>query len=109
MSRSSLVAVGALALLVVAVAAWALPAQAPKEAPRPEVLSDKPVLVLTGQEGGAHLERAQLRSLGGRHFIVGKEVKDSPYVRSRFDGATMWIPLEDVKQLVELNKPGGGQ
>jgi hypothetical protein len=56
---------------------------------------------------GTHLEQARIRSAGGRHFIVGKEVKDSSYVRSHFGGATVWIPLDDVKQLVELEKPRG--
>jgi hypothetical protein len=103
MSRPTVLAFGVLVLLGFGLAVLTLPAQGPKEALRPETLSDKPVLVLSKQSGvAATLEQARIRSVGGRQFVVGKEMKDSSYTKANFAGGTIWIPLDDVTQLVEL-------
>ena len=101
MPRSTLLAVGVVAVLAVAAAAWVLPAQAPQEVPRPEVLSDKPVLVVS-KHVSAVLEQPRVRAAGGRHFVVGKEAEHSDLTRGGFAGKTLWIPIDDVTQLVEL-------
>src|SRR5205823_6498144 len=100
MSRSTLFVFGLLALLGVGVASLATFAQQPKAA-QPEVLSDKPVFVQAKEHIAATLERPQIRKLGNREFVVGKEI-DSPYTKGRFGAGITWIPLDSVTQLVEL-------
>jgi len=100
MSRSTLLVFGLLALLGIGVASLATSAQQPKAA-QSEALSDMPVFVQAKEQVAATLERPQIRKLGGRDFIVGKE-RDSSYTKGRFGAGIMWIPLDNVTQLVEL-------
>jgi hypothetical protein len=102
MSRTTVLASALLALLGVGMVTWALNAQVPKDTARPEALSDKPMLILSKQNNvEAHLEQPRIRTIGGRQFVIGKEVKDSRFVKDKFGGATVWVPLDDVAQLVE--------
>lgn len=112
MSRSTVFAFAVLVLLGIGLTALTLPAQGPKEAPRPEALSEKPVLVMSKQAGmadgrtiphGVTLEQARIRSVGRRSFVVGKEI-DSSYYKTSFAGGIIWIPLDDVIQMVELTR-----
>jgi hypothetical protein len=100
MSRSTLLAFGLLAMLGVGVASLATSAQQPKVA-RSEALPDKAVFVQAKEQIAATLERPQIRKLGGRDFVVGKET-DSAYTKGRFGAGIMWIPLDNVTQLVEV-------
>ena len=63
------------------------------------------VLVLTRVEDTAVTLR-DIRSLsfGGRQFVVGTEVQ-SNYTRGRYAGKRVWIPIEDVTQMVEIGDP----
>jgi hypothetical protein len=49
------------------------------------------------------LEDVHLREMGGQAFVVGREAKASHYTRTNFPGSIHWIPLKDVKRLVELS------
>lgn len=73
------------------------------QAREPEALVfTKPVLVM-GEAGGAcTLKMAQLRTLGDREFLVGPAM-DSSYTKNSFGEGQVWIPLEDVSQLVEID------
>ncbi len=70
----------------------------------PGRLSGKPTLIMGKNSLGFTLEKPELRQLGGRAFVVGKEVAKSPYTRSQFPGATVWVPLEDVTEMVEFEE-----
>ncbi len=110
MSRSTLLGLGTLTVLGIGIASVALSAHGPGPGPRPEALSSShPVLVMSRHQVSATLRGARLRSLGGRQFVVGDEIP-SPYTKVQFQGGTVWIPLEDVTQLVELGAlPSGGR
>ena len=78
----------------------------------PAGFSGKFVFVHAG-EASATLEEPRLRTLGNRSFIVGKSANDSVLTRPRFPGATLWIPLDQVHEIMEfadleqLKKLGG--
>jgi hypothetical protein len=97
-----LLVLGLLVLLGIGIASLGRSAEGPKVAPQPESVSKHTVLVLAKEQVAATLEQAQIRQLGGRRFIVGKVVKGSPYTKDTFSGGTVWIPVDDVTQLVEL-------
>jgi hypothetical protein len=61
-----------------------------------------PVLVHT-RTGSTTVSLADIRtrSLGGRQFLVGSEVKTG-YTKGTFVGRQVWIPVDDVTQMVEL-------
>src|SRR5207249_2068792 len=64
-----------------------------------------PFLVLTRSgTTAATLADIRTRSLGGRSFLVGSEVK-SEYTRGTFAGKQVWIPVDDVTQMVEIGDP----
>jgi hypothetical protein len=46
------------------------------------------------------LKDARIRNLGGRRFVVGVEVAGF-IVRPQFVGSTVWLPLDDVTQMIE--------
>ena len=50
------------------------------------------------------LENAEIRQLGGRAFVVGREAKDSPHeiTMTMFDGGMVWVPVDSVTRVVEL-------
>jgi hypothetical protein len=112
MARWALVAAGILGFfLVVDLHLLWPPAKAGAEAPPPAAgLSGKPLLVLGKDSIAYTLEKGEVRRLGGRDFIVGRVMKDPPFriTREKFSGATVWVPLDAVTELVELEpvKPG---
>jgi hypothetical protein len=56
----------------------------------------------TQQVEGGYLEKAKVRRLGDRYFLVGQAVHaegvDNPYC-----GVVIWTPLSDVAQIVEFD------
>jgi hypothetical protein len=51
------------------------------------------------------LNGARVLRLGSRSFLVGTEVKCN-HTRATFLGSRVWIPIDDVAQLVELGDTG---
>jgi hypothetical protein len=82
---------------------------APAPGPAEGRLPAGPVLVLAKEKGGYTLEKAELRRVAGRAFLVGKEMKDSPYTKPTFGGLVVWVPLDSVTTLVELEPPKAGK
>jgi hypothetical protein len=76
------------------------------QAPAPPALfAGKKVVVLSKSDpGGVTLEKAQVQVLGGRSFIVGQAVESEQKITRTpvFVGATHWVPVDDVSQLIEL-------
>jgi hypothetical protein len=73
------------------------------EASQGEAINPKGLLVVLSKENvGATLKDARIRSLGGRPFVVGLEVKGPNITKPRFVGRVVWIPLNDVIQMVEV-------
>ena len=104
MSKRTMLFLGVLAVVGVASALAVIAhAQAPaREAgwtARP--FGDNIVLV-TGKSIGATLERVELRNMGGRTFVVGRVSADQTYTRGPVSGALIWLPLDEVNQMVEL-------
>jgi hypothetical protein len=65
----------------------------------------EPVVVMTRVEGSAvTLRDVRARSFAGRHFVVGTEVQ-SNYTKGIYGGKQVWIPIDDVTQMVELGDP----
>jgi hypothetical protein len=83
------------------------PVKAGPDAPEAPRLSGKPVVVLAKENVATTLEKAEVRQLGGRAFIVGRVMKDPPYqiTKDQFAGATVWVPVDAVTQLIELEQP----
>jgi hypothetical protein len=50
---------------------------------------------------GATLEKVQVKNLGGKAFLVGTGV-DTGQPGNWVVGRTVWIPLEDIVQIVEF-------
>ena len=111
MPRSKWLALGATTLLALGVGTAALPARKSEGAPPgpAKVFAGKLLLVLAKDGVAVTLERPEVRQVGGRAFVVGKEAKGSPYSRERFGGAPVWMPVESVTQLVELEGLGPGK
>ena len=102
MARWLLVAFGLFGLLFLA--GWHLfspHAQAGIDAP---ALSGKPIFVQANGNVAFTLEKAEIRQLGGRAFLVGRQIKDDPYklTKELFGGGTIWVPVDGITQLVEL-------
>lgn len=90
-----------LALSLCLCAAADNPKQAPQPAPQPPKgeFDGKVLAVSTKNPNapGGLMEKVQVRPLAGRPFLVGIAA-DERLPR----GATIWIPLEDVIQIVEF-------
>lgn len=69
--------------------------QAGADAPAAPALSGKPLFLQAKDNVAYTLEKAQVRQLGGRAFVVGVELKNSPYqiTKEQFGGATVWVPV----------------
>ena len=50
------------------------------------------------------LEKAEVRRLAGRSFVVGTIMKDPPrqLTDNPLAGEKVWVPLDDVAQMIEL-------
>jgi hypothetical protein len=105
MARWILVVCGVIALLFLGgLHLFSPPGTASADAPAGSALSGKPVVVLAKDNVAYTLEKAEVRQLGGRAFLVGPEMKDSPYqiTKERFGGATVWVPVDAITEMVEL-------
>jgi hypothetical protein len=78
-------------------AARARAAQKPEPAPKGRVL----VLSQINRQASATLRDPEIRTLGGKTFIVGVH-ENNDIIRAGFDGKRYWIPLDTVDVLVEL-------
>ena len=64
-------------------------------------LSGRPTFI-AGKDVEVVLDAPEVRELGGRSFLVGREDQDAHFVQPRFGGGTVWVPLDTVTQVVEL-------
>jgi hypothetical protein len=101
MTRRTFVAVGLISLFLAGSLHLFWPPAKAGEA-TPAQLSGKPVVVLAKDGLGYTLEKADVRQLGARAFVVGRVMKDSPYTKEQFSGATVWVPVDAITELVEL-------
>ena len=62
------------------------------------------LVVIAKQNVSTTLQDARLRSIGNRKFIVGVEVEGPKITKANFAGMVIWIPLDDVVQMVEVKK-----
>jgi hypothetical protein len=69
------------------------------EAPPDEDFVGKVVFVQTDRDA-VTLEKARVRHLGGRAFLVGRVIDDETVTRAQFVGLTQWVPLSDVRRMV---------
>jgi hypothetical protein len=105
MARSVLVAFGVIAVLFVgSQRLLSPPATASANSPAEDALAAKPIYVAAKDHVAYTLEKVEFRKLGGRDFLVGREMKDPPYqiTRAKFPGATVWVPLDAITEMVEL-------
>jgi hypothetical protein len=65
------------------------------------------LIVLTRNKVAATLKHARIQSLANRAFVVGVEVEGPQTIKPTFIGKTMWVPLDEVTQLVEWNEATG--
>ena len=73
------------------------------------ILPNGLLVVISKQNVAATLKDARIRSLGGRSFVVGLEVKAPNFTKGTYVGMVVWIPVNDVIQMVEVSKaPGFG-
>jgi hypothetical protein len=71
----------------------------PAPAPPDEDFVGNVVFVQTDREA-VTLEKARVRHLGGRAFVVGRAVDDEAVTRPQFVGLRQWLPLSDVRRMV---------
>ena len=66
--------------------------------------SGKPIFVQAEKDVAFTLEKPEVRQLGGRAFVVGRELQDDPYdfTPQRFVGGTVWVAVDGITQLIEL-------
>jgi hypothetical protein len=108
MTRWLLAGFGLIAvLLLVGWRQFSPPAQAGADGPPVPALSGKPILILAKDKVGFSLEKPEVRQLGGRSFVVGREMKNAPSTKEQFGGATVWLPVDAITQIVELEPPKG--
>jgi hypothetical protein len=83
------------------------PAQADAADPIATALSGKPIFIQAKDNVAFTLEKPEIRQLGGRSFVVGREMKDSPYhlTKELFGGSLVWVPVDAITSLVELEPP----
>jgi hypothetical protein len=70
-------------------------------------INPKGLLVVFSKEKSATLKDARIRSLGGRSFVVGRAVEGPKITKPDFVGWMVWIPVDDVIQMVEVEDPQG--
>jgi hypothetical protein len=104
MARWYLIAFGLIAFVFLAGLRVASSPAQPGAAAKAPALSGKPIFLQAKDHVALTLEKVEIRQLGGRAFVVGQEMKKSPYqiTKEMFGGATVWVPVDAVTQLVEL-------
>lgn len=61
--------------------------------------------VISKEKVAATLKDARVRMLGDRSFVVGLEVEGQKITKGSYVGKTVWIPLDDVIEMIELEDP----
>ena len=91
-------------LVVASLYRFSSPASAAQENAAASSFSGKPILVESTNGVALTMERAEVRKLGSKEFLVGLEMKDAPYklTNEQFGGSTVWVPVDAIKQIVEL-------
>ena len=105
MARWGFVAVGIIGFIILTCLwVYSPSTQAADKEPPVVVFSGKPILIQAENDVAFTLEKPEVRQLGGRAFVVGRELQDDPYdfTRQRFAGGTVWVPVDGITQLVEL-------
>ena len=101
--RSTLLLLGIALLLAPAALIWLRPAPEAVAAPAPpEKLSDKPLYIHAKDNVNYVLSKPEVRQLGGRSFLVGKQDVDNKIVPRKFGSGLVWVPIENVLEIVEL-------
>ncbi len=105
MSRAAWLVLASVGLLAVGATALSLRAQEakPDAAPKSPFSAKYLVVLSKNGAGAATLEHPQLQTLGGRSFVVGREAKNSPFTKEQFRGATLWLPVDEIAQLIEAD------
>jgi hypothetical protein len=96
-------------LAVVAAAGLVLRADEPKPAGKPNDDFAGKVVYVHAKAGVKEvaLEKAGVRLLGGRPFLVGKAVTDDIFpVRPFVAGAEMWVPVDEIESLAVFETLG---
>lgn len=64
----------------------------------------KTIVVLARDKVAHTLVQVQVKQLGGRTFLVGQVVKDSPHkiTREPYGEVKVWIPVDGIMEIVEL-------
>jgi hypothetical protein len=70
----------------------------PAEAPDEDFVGN--VVFVQMDRDAVTLEKARVRHVGGRAFVVGRALDDEAVTRARFVGLTHWLPLSDVKRMI---------
>lgn len=91
------------AVLVLGVWTFTLRAQAPREKEAQGApFAGKVVLVWCKPSSSSGvLKKPEFRTIGGRSFLVGKSIENN-FTKNNFPGSKVWLPLEDVQQIVEF-------
>jgi hypothetical protein len=63
------------------------------------------LVVIAKGEVGATLKDTRVRTIGGRSFIVGREVEGPKITKPSFVGNVVWIPLDEVIEMIEFAEP----
>jgi hypothetical protein len=96
-------------LAVIAAAGLVLRADEPKPAAKPNDDFAGKVVYVHAKAGVKEvlLEKAGVRPLGGRPFLVGKAVADDAIpVRPFVAGAEMWVPVDEIESLAVFETLG---
>ena len=72
--------------------------QRPTEAPDEDFVGN--VVFVQMDRDAVTLEKARVRHVGGRPFVVGRAMDDESVTRPQFVGLTQWLPLSDVRRIV---------
>jgi hypothetical protein len=86
-----------------------LRADEPKAPPRADAdFTGKVVFVhVRGGVKNATLEKAAVRPLGGRPFLVGKAIDDGGLTGTTyFTGAEVWVPVDEIQSLAVYDNIG---
>ena len=105
MTRSMLLSFTVVAALTAATAIFVVPHESSRAADEPgAVRLDGPIFVQAEGDNAFTLDNVEVRKVGNRTFVFGREITDSPHMitRNRFGGAGIWVPIDDVKVLVDL-------
>ncbi len=108
MTRRSLTLLIIVAVPLALVFSFTLRADPPRAAGQTEDLFSGKILVLNERSNaafGATLEEVHVTRLGDQTFLVGKGF-DADEGKGWYNGRTVWVPLNEVSQIVEFQDRG---